>query len=605
MYVLLTTLVFLVAQWLSKSGVNEKFPLDYLRYHNETGFTDDCWVENFLELDVCKNQGFCTTVNEDGSETECNCFYGYTGGNCEIFLKAAACDQHDCGFAGIQGECVMGRDDTAICYCYSGWEGDDCSEEVTQLERNSCAGVMCNNQGTCVVDNSKTEGARWSCECYTGWGGDDCGLMLDSCSPQFLLDIFSRLAVESGDVLSAAECGFSKPVVFSDAWPALSNTDSYSFCICSSLWDEFLSDDYEVMVRTCNMDDYRKIPFFEEASSYCPACDKEQDQIMEYVLTSKSYSCMHFVVKRLEMPLYWRSRWKCGCIQDLGTLGTTATIVTCPFTQHTSTDDYISYENCAAGKICDWADMYRYFEEEFALIDLGTSVYCKTWMEDWVFTIPGEQRFEEMDDTFCPCLDALKGFGVSLESVLDCIPVTFHQLTMLELYDQICYDQLIPNHQCLNYIGYVAVQLGEKNYTAGSTCYSAIDLASSLTVLSDNLQDLMCDCFVPLFSGEIPFDDTVYNALSCVGEEFAMDICDCQDYAGTDCFEIPYVKTNHKPSGHHYKTVSTSILATTTLTTSISSESSWKTVTVVEIPLFGAFSILGFFLRRRKRRINE
>jgi len=115
----------------------------------------------------------------------------------------------------------------------------------------------------------------------------------------------------------------------------------------------------------------------------------------------------------------------------------------------------------------------------------------------------------------------------------------------------------------------------------------------------------MCDCFVPLFSGEIPFDDTVYNALSCVGEEFAMDICDCQDYAGTDCFEIPYVKTNHKPSGHHYKTVSTSILATTTLTTSISSESSWKTVTVVEIPLFGAFSILGFFLRRRKRRINE
>jgi len=603
MYALLTTLVYLPAHYLSKSGVNDKFPLDYLRYHNETGFTDECWVENFLEQDKCKNQGFCDTLSEDGSGTQCNCFYGYTGDSCELFLKAASCDQHDCGFAGIQGECVMGKDDLAICYCYSGWTGDDCSEQVAFSERDSCAGVMCNDRGTCAEDNSKTQGARWSCVCDSGWGGEDCGVMLESCGAHFLLDIFSRLATVSGDTLSASECAYSKPTVFSDAWPSLSDPDSFSFCICSTLWLKFLNDDYEVTVQTCNMDDYRKLPFFEEASSYCPVCDEKEDDIMETVLTSKSDTCYHFVYRRLQMPLYWRSIWKCGCVQDIGTTSTTETIVNCPFTQHTATSDYISYENCVAGKVCKWSEMYRYFEEDFSFIDLESSVSCKKWMESWVFTIPGEQRFEEMDDSFCPCLDALKAFGSGLDSILDCIPVTFHQLTMLDLYDQICYDPLVPNHECLNYIGYVAIQLGQENYTAGSSCYSAIDLASVLTSQSDNLKDLMCDCLVPLFSSSVPFDDSVFNALSCVGDEFSMDLCECQDYKGDDCFAIPYVKEN-KAYGRPYRTVSTSTMVTTTFSTSSTSESSWKIVSLVEIPLFGSFSLLAFFLRRRKQRIN-
>jgi hypothetical protein len=248
--------------------------------------------------------------------------------------------------------------------------------------------------------------------------------------------------------------------------------------------------------------------------------------------------------------------------------------------------------------------MYRYFEEEFAFIDLDSSVQCKDWMEAWIFTIPGEQRFEEMDDTFCPCLDSLKAFGDGLEEVLNCIPVTFHQLTMLDLYEQICYDSLVPNHECLNDIGFIAVQLGAENYTAASACYSAIDLASSLTDLSENLQDNMCDCLVPMFSSTIPFDDYMFNALACVGEEFSMDICDCKDYTGTECFEIPYVKTKKVP-GRHYHSVPTTNAVTINLSTSFTSESAWKIVILVELPLFGSFSILGFFLRRRKRRINE
>jgi len=99
-------------------------------------------------------------------------------------------------------------------------------------------------------------------------------------------------------------------------------------------------------------DDYRKLPFYEESMTYCPACDEDQDAIMESVLSSKSDTCYHFIYERLDMPLYWRSKWKCHCMEDIGTLTTIQAIVTCPFTKHTSVNDYISFENCASDKIC-------------------------------------------------------------------------------------------------------------------------------------------------------------------------------------------------------------------------------------------------------------
>jgi len=590
MSIFLATLVFLIVGYISHSAVNEAFPFDYLNFHNETGFTDDCWVANFLEKDICKNQGFCSTVNEDGSSTSCDCFYGFSGDYCEVFLKAPVCAGTDCGLHGIQGQCVMGKDELATCYCYPGWGGDDCSVGIEDSEVDFCDGISCNNKGRCVEDVSALNEDRWTCSCQDGWGGDNCETFLDGCTAHFLLDIFSRLAVESGDLLSAAECGLSKPLIYSDSIGATSNFALYPFCICSDLWVEFLNEDYIHMLNTCTMDDYRKRPFYEESMSYCPNCDNDQDSIMESLITSKSDMCYHFVYKRGDMPLYWRSAWKCKCVENIGSLSTTQTIVTCPFMKHTAVNDYISFENCVSNKICNWAEMYRYFEENLSFVDLETSVTCKDWMESWIFTIPGEQRFEEMDATFCPCLDSLKGLGDELDSILDCIPVTFHQLTMLELYNQICYDPLIGNTECLQSIGYVAVQLAVTNYTAASSCYSAIDLSVSLTTLSDNLKDLMCDCIVTLYSGPIKIDESVTEAVACIGDEFSMNVCDCSDYKGMECYAIPdSIPVNVEADLESYIVIS----------------STWKVLTLVEITLFCSFSILAYFLRRRKRRINS
>jgi len=582
MAILLATLLFLIAGYYSKSAVNEAFPYDYLTFHNETGFTDDCWVDNFLKKDVCKNQGFCNTVNTDGSGTSCNCFYGYSGDYCEVFLKILLCAETDCGFHGIQGQCVIETGGWATCYCNPGWGGDNCSLEI---EVDACKCVKCNNKGSC---SGSSEGV-WTCICEDGWGGESCEVYLDGCSSQFLLDIFSRLAVASGDVLSAAECGLSKPLVYSDSKGATSNIAKFPFCICSELWVDFLNEDYLHMLNTCTMDDYRKLPFWKESMSYCPNCDIDQDAIMENVLTSKSDTCYHFVYKRGDMPLYWRSTWKCMCVEDIGSRGTTQTIVTCPFKRHTAVNDYISYENCVSNKVCDWLEMYRYFEEELSFTDLEASAMCKDWMESWIFTVPGEQRFEEMDSTFCPCLDRLKGTGEELETILNCIPVTFHQLTMLELYNQICYDPLVGNADCLQSIGYVAVQLAVTNYTAASSCYSAIELSSSLTTLSDNLKDLMCDCIVPLYSSAIPIDKTVADAVACVGDEFALNVCDCPNYIGRTCHTIPSsISYNVEVEFDSY----------------VHTSKPWTLFALIEITLFCSFSILAYFLRRRKRRIN-
>jgi len=191
-----------------------------------------------------------------------------------------------------------------------------------------------------------------------------------------------------------------------------------------------------------------------------------------------------------------------------------------------------------------------------------------------------------MGSTFCPCLDRLKGIGDELESILNCIPVTFHQLTMLELYNQICYDPLVRNAHCLERIGYVAVQLAVTNYTAASSCYSAIELSSSLTTLTDNLKDLMCDCIVPLYSSAIPMDKTVADAVNCVGDEFALNVCDCPNYTGRTCYATPS---------------SIPFNAEVELDSYVHTSSSWTVFAFVEITLFCTFSILAYFLRRRKR----
>jgi len=547
-------------------------------------------LEDLCSNDFCNGNGYCST-NEAGTEAKCSCFSGFDGESCEFSFKSLVCFEMDCGFSSIQGECVVGPTGEATCYCYSGWDGDDCS---VSTEIDYCDGISCNNQGTCIEDLSSEN--MWSCVCDSGWAGSDCGEKLQECGHEFLLDIFTRLAVSSDDLSGALECSYTKPIVFSAGSPSSYDSESYPFCVCSTLLEEYGLDDYTHLLTTCNMNHYREIEFIKEAESYCPACDSTGDAIMEEVITTKSAACYHFVYNRAEMGLYWRSRWKCDCVMDVGNALTTATIVTCPFTQHTSTDDYISYENCGSGKICDWEAMYSWFETEYSQINLEGSVACKDWMEAWIFTIPGEQRFEWMTDTFCPCLSYLKGTAHDLDNVMDCIPVTFHQLSMKTIYEQLCYDPLVSNFECLNYINYGTIMLGSENYTAAALCYGAIELASSLDTITDNLGDLMCDCAVPLYENNFESEPMVVKALDCVTTYFDFDVESCPAYdSGSSDAGDSIEEDNNVMNGKH-GSFSTSLFSGTT---------TWETITIVEIPISIVLIGSAYYLRERKAKLNK
>jgi len=542
---------------------------------------EECWSTNSKESRACNDNGFC---NSNWAQAQCSCFYGFGGTSCELNVRALICSQMDCGFSGIQGECIVEINDEAKCTCYTGWSGPSCSINVDDVDY--CEGISCNNQGKCVIDLSSE--TNWSCECSTGWGGTDCGEELPECDQYFLLDMFTRLVSVSGDLDPSLDCGYTKPVVYSALHPSKYDTDEYAPCVCISMIEEFAIDDYNHLENTCKMDIYRDIPFMEQVKSYCPGCSDSQDDIMEEVLTTKSAACYHFIYQRTTMALYWRSKWKCDCVVDVGVQSTIATIINCPFTKHNSVNDYISYENCGARKICEWDIMYRYFEVEYSKKSLEGSVACKNWMEEWVFSVPGEQRFEEMSDTFCPCLDYLKVTGD--ESILDCIPVTFHQLTMVEVYDQICFDVKIANLECLNYISYGSIRLANTNYTAGSLCWGAVELASGLDSISDNLLTLMCDCLVPVYDDDYDYGDTTMEAIKCLLDyyrDFELGMCPNYDDRGT-----VHVSPKLLPTVKSFNTVS------------LGSESVWKQTAIIEIPVCLILVTTAFFLQRRKSKLN-
>jgi len=548
-----------------------------------TGIGDMC-TENF-----CNGKGYCST-NKDTNEAECNCFAGWDGASCNLNVKDLVCSQKDCGFSGIQGECVTGPTNEASCYCYSAWDGSDCSISLVAESVDYCTGVFCNDRGACVQD-LKSEN-NYFCLCEPGYSGADCGMQLHECGHDFLLDMFTRLAMLSNDLGSSLECGFSKPIVFSASLPSHADVYTFSYCICASLLEKFGSDDYAHMLNTCNMDHYRKLEFIKEAESYCPACEELQDAIMEDLITTKSAACYHFVYQRSTMPLYWRSLWKCGCVMDIGNEATTKTIVTCPFTQHTSINDLISWDNCGGGKICDWEGMYNFFETEYSKINLDGSVACKDWMEKWIFTVPGEQRFEYMTGSFCPCMDYLKGSGPDYDAILDCIPVTFHQLSMRDLYEQLCYDPVVYNHECLNCIGYGAIKLGVVNYTAASLCYSAIEIASGLDNIDPNLNTLMCDCMVPLYDDDFDMGEVTIDAVSCVNEYFNFNVEDCPAYTDDSDDSTTTAKVKFP--------VQSSFSSTWFSSTS----ASWKTVTIIELPFSILLLVSACYLQSRKTKLN-
>lgn len=92
------------------------------------------------------------------NDYRCECFYGFTGINCEINID-------DCG----TNPCL--NDGTCLdslggfkCACKSGYAGKDCS-----VDTNDCWSFPCYNNGTCVDKVN-----HYVCECPEGFVGSRC-----------------------------------------------------------------------------------------------------------------------------------------------------------------------------------------------------------------------------------------------------------------------------------------------------------------------------------------------------------------------------------------------------------------------------------------------
>lgn len=610
-----------VLGFLSKVQAAVEFLPDYDSYHNETGFTDECWF-GIDDENICRNRGFCST-NSVG-EASCNCNYGWGGEYCTENTLFDLCVDLMCF---NKGQCAVGLNGEAgaSCVCQTGYAGDKCQFKDETV--NICEGVTCGGNGYCV--EAEGESQQWECVCDVPFGGETCGERLDSCSAVFLVDIFTRLAVTSENLNATMECGYSTPTIFEDVHPAQYDSETFSYCICADVWKEYAYDDYENQLDNCVMDSYRPLSFMDEVEAYCPYCDDNQDAIMSSLITSKSATCYHFSYERETMPLYWRTVWKCYCMFSIGVPSTIETIVNCPFTQHSSNSDYISWVNCKNEGLCEWKSMYKYFEEEYALIDLEGSVTCKNWMESWIFTTPDDhQLLEDMTDSFCPCMETLRGHCDGCDWVLNCEPITFHQLTMLEAFDKLCNDDKLQNRDCINYIGYIAIELGTLNFTAATMCYSAMDLSYTLTELTGNLKDLMCGCLGPavtLLSDDTFQSDNFDTALGCIDDAFSMDLADCpSDLYDGDSYVVP-VSNNVEPEPAP-QTFSEAALpvdisdveltetsgsdshASETVEFSVDyweSSSAWKSITIVEVVALLVLSGSAFGLNKKRVKIQR
>ncbi|XP_076814212.1 sushi, von Willebrand factor type A, EGF and pentraxin domain-containing protein 1-like isoform X2 [Clavelina lepadiformis] len=95
----------------------------------------------------------------------CNCYPGYTGGNCEI-------DVDECA----ENPCENGANCTDLinefsCSCQEGFEGDRCETEI-----NECKSTPCLNGAICVDLL-----ADFSCICFVGFTGELCEEDIDDC----------------------------------------------------------------------------------------------------------------------------------------------------------------------------------------------------------------------------------------------------------------------------------------------------------------------------------------------------------------------------------------------------------------------------------------
>ena len=160
----------------------------------------------------CSGHGLCTlnrAYDVEQNPWTCVCDNGYFGERCEILIDTSnTCLLY--GTACLHGSCdSCTSKQNCTCECYSGWEGQLCTDEINECDPNPCkndapcrdqfndfycdcskvpgqfGGKYCEEQVTCIQqpcgdgviscnDESLSTVSNIKCVCNQGWIGDRC-----------------------------------------------------------------------------------------------------------------------------------------------------------------------------------------------------------------------------------------------------------------------------------------------------------------------------------------------------------------------------------------------------------------------------------------------
>ena len=175
---------------------------------------------------ACYNRGSCVAgAGESGGVCSCTS-QGWGGVDC----NTPQCE-HECA---PHGECMAGADDIPVCFCDTGFHGDDCSL------------VTCPGTPECSGSSGDCDSSVGVCTCAAGWGGDDCSVPDCSLDPE-LADcyIHGQCKSASGDIFCQCDpfwdgIDCSTPVCAAGCLASGHGRCSASFdpprCICEPGW---------------------------------------------------------------------------------------------------------------------------------------------------------------------------------------------------------------------------------------------------------------------------------------------------------------------------------------------------------------------------------
>merc|ERR1719499_639804 len=372
--------------------------------------------------------------------------------------------------------------------------------------------MLCGDHGTCTLRNNTGHGQSEAyCACDSGWGGPLCINVLNRCSMEFFANIFTSIYEINRN--AGMDC---KYIIGLD-WNSLSEwdhgpesdmdnnnlSDDVSSCLCLKVLFAAYEDWANNM--NCVIEETFSYSFRFQLDKHCPnvnECTETTTMIMKKQLQRVSTECNMFIGLREYQPLSWRTPLKCSCLLSLGTRAQAAHYMHCPFALHAAGSAMIAYENCADPEvaICDFDFVWTAIREALTERYPSALAGCSQALYYQFTTTPASGgMFSTADmDSWCLCYDAIATWWSEGLDVIDCLPVTFFEYSIRNLWQTVCYDPELSQREVLWNMYEFVIPAASLEMSIGAWCYNSVVMMAFARNVPEQrtarLVSLVCQC---------------------------------------------------------------------------------------------------------------